>query len=149
MIPIDPITAFARQWGAPILAGLLALGLGLGFWLFINDAVNDRKEAETRAAELATELDAARAAQISDARQIGELTGRLAGENALADGRLEAERAQRLSAEKRAAATTGDLNDLRQNLGTQPCGIGTVLYDRLLDSRAEREADRIARDAAD
>jgi uncharacterized protein (DUF2164 family) len=142
-----PATAFARRWGAPILAGLLALGLGLGFWLYVGAITDARQKAETELAAARDELDALEAQGLKDARALGYFTARLDAEANLAQKRSLAEQSRSTGADVRLRSLEGSLNALRTDLsgGLVPCGSGADVLDRMRDARASRETDLLSR----
>ena len=137
---------FLRKWGAYVLAGLLAIGFGWGFWLYIGEVNDDRREAEAKAAKLETENAGLKLAAAENATRIDRLTLRLDAEQQLAQTRLDSEQARRQAAEIRNGQFAGALDDLRIKLAPLACGIGADLSDSLRDARDAREAERRSRE---
>lgn len=143
------ITLFLRQWGAPILAALLALGLGLGFWLFVSGTVDARREAEANLVAVNERLLDERAQSLVNAERLGYYAGRLDAEAKLSQSRISGEASREAAAAARLTTLAGNLNELRTTLETRPCGIGPDIDRLLRDGRADREAERIARSSTD
>lgn len=137
---------FVSKWGLTILAGLLAVGFGLGFWLYVKEINDDRRDAEAAVVRLQSENEGLKDAAIESASRIDRLTVRLDAEQVLAQTRLESEQSRRLAAESRNGQFAGALNDLRIKLAPLACGIGSDLSDGLRDARDAREAERRSRE---
>lgn len=138
---------FARQWGAPILAAILAVSLGFGFWFFVDSQVDARRKAEAESVAFKQQVDAMQSQAVKDAKTLGYVTARLDAENDLAHKRSQAELARATGADTRLKNLEGALYALRTDLnsGAQPCGSGPFVVERLRDARESRERDRLAR----
>lgn len=132
-------TAFFRQWGAPLLAGGLAIGMGLGFWLYV-DAITDAKvRAEKERDQALGRIEIMQTEAVEDAKDLEFLRTRRAVEQALSEERLNNETDRRVAAERRNSNVTGALNALRTEIDDRQCGVGADLTQRLRDNRTDRE----------
>lgn len=131
--------AFFRQWGAPLLAGGLAVGLGLGFWLYVNALVDAKVDAEKTRDMALGRISVMEVEAAEDAKDLEFLALRISLEQALSQERLDNESSRRVAAERRSADVAGVLNGLRNELEGRRCGIGPDLTNRLRDARRDRE----------
>lgn len=134
------LTNFFRQYGAPIVAIILA-----GLYVWNLHAQNDRLREKN------TVLEGREATYVQNAQdnaaQLAALSERLAAEQNLSLVRLEAEQDRRNAAENRNSRFSGAINDLKIELEGRECGVGAVLTDGLRINRQEREAGRQSREA--
>jgi hypothetical protein len=138
--------AFFRQWGAPMLAGSLTLGLGLGFWAYVS-AVTDRAErAEALLVQRDAQIVTLTQNEKDNAVEAMRLTTILSAKQELSSAQLAAEADRRKAAERRNAQNDGAYNDLKNRIENLQCGLGPDLSSSLLDNRAERDADRRSRE---
>tara|TARA_R110002111_G_scaffold64884_4_gene106543 strand:+ start:335 stop:799 length:465 start_codon:yes stop_codon:yes gene_type:complete len=142
------VIGFFAKWGLPILAALLAVGLGLGFWMYVGEINSARRDAEAKVVRLEAENKGLVSTAKENAVEIGNLTVRLDAEQTLAQTRLDSEQARRTAAEDRYSKFAGALDGLRKKLEPVDCGIGPGLSDSLRDSREAREADRRSREGS-
>lgn len=142
------MTPFLRSWGAPMLAGGLAIGAGLGFWLWIDAVTDKNREQAAQIVALEGVIETKEKEGIEDATTIAVLTERLTNEQALAAVRLEMEQDRRTASENRNRRMEGSIRDLRQDIEGRDCGIGSSLTDSLRDAWAEREAERQSREGS-
>jgi hypothetical protein len=138
--------SFFRNWGAPILAGLLAFGVGFGFWLYVGEINKARRDAEAKVITLETEVAGLNKTATDNAVEIAGLKLRLDAEQELSQLRLTTEQDRRTAAEARNSRFAGALDALRQDLDTRQCGIGSDLSVGLRDARDAREAERRSRE---
>lgn len=147
------VVPFFRKWGLWVLAGLFAFGLGWGAWLYVGGLQKDRDKYMRQYNDALTEIAGYEKNEVDNAIELSYLRGRLDAEASLAQKRLEEEEARRAAEAARIGKLSGAINDLRSRLQSNApscsCGVGSDLTNGLRESRDSREADRIAREAAD
>lgn len=142
MIAATAFTSFFRHWGAPLLAGGLAVGMGLGFWLYVDSITDAKVEAERQRDQALGRIEILEEEALQDSKDLEFLRIRREVEQALADERLGNETDRRVAAERRNSTVLGEINDLREDLTNRECGIGVELTELLRVNRSDREAGR-------
>ena len=139
--------AFMRQWGAPILAGLLAIGLGLGAWAFIDSINDDRERLRSENQTLRGTVDTLRDDAQDNAVEIATLNTRLEIERELYRDRIEGEEDRAEAADARTNRLAGEINALSDRLVQNDCpGSGRAIADGVQLDAQERDAARRSRE---
>lgn len=140
------MTPFLRSWGAPALAGGLAIGAGLGFWLWIDAVTDENREQARKIVALEGVIETKEKESGEDATTIAVLTERLSNEQMLSAERLQLEQDRRTASESRNQRMERSIRDLRTEIEGRGCGIGVPLTNSLRDSWTERETERQSRE---